>query len=63
MLDERKLELEQLDDSFDDTVGNQQKRLSVLENISKVKEIILGLSETIELTKNTVFFQKPQYPN
>ena len=63
MLDERKVKLEQLEDSFDDTVGNQQKRLSILENISKVKEIISGLSEAIELVKTQIFFRNPNVPN
>ena len=62
MLDEKEIELEQLEDSFDDTAGNQQKRLSVLENISKVKEIISGLSETIELVKTQIFFRNPNIP-
>jgi len=62
MLDGMKLELEQLEDSFDDTVGNQQKRLSALEKISKVKEIIHGLSEAIELTMTQIFFRNPNVP-
>jgi len=62
MLDEREVELGQLEDSFDDTAGNQQKRLSALENISKIKEIIHGLSESIEVTKNIIFFRNPNIP-
>jgi len=62
ILDEMELELEQLEDSFDDTAGNQQKRLSALEKISKVKEIISGLSEAIDVTKNAVFFRNPNIP-
>lgn len=63
MLDERKAELEQLEDSFDDTSGNQQKRLSALEKISRVKEIISGLFDAIELTKTQIFFRNPNIPS
>jgi hypothetical protein len=62
MLDEKELELEQLDDSFDNTVGNQQKRLSVLENVSKIKEIISGLSEAIKFVKTQIFFRNSNIP-
>jgi len=62
MLKENQKTLEQLENSFDETIGKQQERLTALEKISKVKSNITELTKAIEYSKKMEFFRHPNIP-
>jgi len=62
MLKENQKVLEQLENSFDETTGKQQERLTVIEKISKVKSNIAELTKAIEYSKKMEFFRHPNIP-
>jgi len=62
MLKEHQKTLEQLENSFDETIGKQQERLTVLEKISKVKSNITELTKAIEYSEKMEFFRHPNIP-
>lgn len=62
MLKENQKTLEQLENSFDDTIGKQQGRLDTLEKLSKIKSNIAEITKAIHYSKNTEFFRHPNIP-
>ena len=62
MLKENQKTLEQLENSFDETTGNQQERLQAIEKISKVKSNIIELTKAIEYSKKMEYFRHPNIP-
>jgi hypothetical protein len=63
MLKENQKVLEQLENSFDETTGKQQERLTVIEKISTVKSNIAELRKAIEYSKKMEFFRHPNIPS
>jgi len=61
-LEESKSLLIELENIFDETVGKQQERLTVLEKISKAKSNIAELTKAIEYSKKMEFFRHPNIP-
>jgi len=59
MLKENQKTLEQLENSFDGTVGKQQEILEIIEKISKIKSNITELVKAIEYSKKMEFFRHP----
>ena len=63
MLKENQKTLEQLENSFDETIGKQQERLQAIEKMSKTKSNITELTKAIEYSKKMEYFRHPNIPN
>ena len=63
MLKENQKTLEQLENSFDETIGKQQERLQAIEKMSKTKSNIAEITKAIEYSKKMEYFRHPNIPN